>query len=67
MNNINAYQEILQTKSSSFFQPQATREISKTVIGDGLPFAEGANHKRRRALVNSKRALSIDVDAGMGN
>ena len=50
-----AYREILQTKSNLFVKPPVTRQYSKPIIGDGLPFAHGQLHRSRRASLMSKR------------
>ncbi|RSL71909.1 hypothetical protein CEP54_001101 [Fusarium duplospermum] len=56
-NNIEAYKEILQTKSAVFVKPAFAREFVHEIIGDGLPFVEGRLHRLRRAAIS--RPLTI--------
>uniref|UniRef100_A0A8H7K2H3 Cytochrome P450 n=1 Tax=Bionectria ochroleuca TaxID=29856 RepID=A0A8H7K2H3_BIOOC len=51
INSVQAYQEVLQTKNSSFYKPALTRKAATVVIGDGLPFAEGDLHRRRKGVL----------------
>ncbi|KAF7546811.1 hypothetical protein G7Z17_g8170 [Cylindrodendrum hubeiense] len=57
VNSIEAYKEILQTKSAYFVKPAFARSFAHEVIGDGLPFDEGQLHKLRRAAI--MRAFSV--------
>jgi cytochrome P450 len=49
--SMNAYREILQTRSSSFVKPELTRKCASVVVGEGLPFAEGNAHRQRKAAL----------------
>ncbi|VUC33351.1 unnamed protein product [Clonostachys rosea] len=51
INSVQAYQEVLQTKNSSFCKPALTRKTATIVIGDGLPFAEGDLHRHRKGVL----------------
>ncbi|KAH8173506.1 cytochrome p450 domain-containing protein [Sarocladium implicatum] len=51
-NTLPAYREILSTKNNSFIKPEAARRVANVVIGDGLPFAHGPEHRQRRAVVS---------------
>ncbi|KAH7150420.1 cytochrome P450 [Dactylonectria estremocensis] len=48
VSGIQAYKEILQTKSAHFVKPHWARTFAHETIGDGLPFVEGTLHKQRR-------------------
>ncbi|KAM0563424.1 hypothetical protein ACHAPJ_001145 [Fusarium lateritium] len=52
VNSIEAYKQVLQTKSASFVKPAFAREFAHEIIGDGLPFVEGKLHKLRRAAIS---------------
>ncbi|KAJ4270184.1 hypothetical protein NW762_001860 [Fusarium torreyae] len=52
VNSIEAYKQVLQTKSTSFVKPAFAREFAHEIIGDGLPFVEGKLHKLRRAAIS---------------
>lgn len=56
-NTVEAYREILQTKSAMFVKPGFARQFAHEIIGDGLPFIEGKLHRQRRAAIS--RPLSI--------
>lgn len=58
VNSLTAYREILSTKNSSFVKPEAARRVANVVIGDGLPFAEGHEHRHRRAIVSKPFSTS---------
>ncbi|RTE82668.1 hypothetical protein BHE90_002820 [Fusarium euwallaceae] len=57
-NNIEAYKEILQTKSAVFVKPAFAREFVHEIIGDGLPFIEGKLHRLRRAAISRPLTIS---------
>ncbi|CAH0017328.1 unnamed protein product [Clonostachys rhizophaga] len=64
INSVQAYQEVLQTKNSSFSKPALTRKAATVVIGDGLPFAEGDLHRRRKGVLLMESLLwkaSLDL------
>ncbi|CAI6090908.1 unnamed protein product [Clonostachys chloroleuca] len=64
INSVQAYQEVLQTKNSSFIKPELTRKAATVVIGDGLPFAEGDLHRRRKGVLLMESLLwkaSLDL------
>ncbi|KAF9773160.1 hypothetical protein IL306_009066 [Fusarium sp. DS 682] len=52
VNSIEAYKQVLQTKSSYFEKPAFARQFAHEIIGDGLPFVEGKLHKLRRAAIS---------------
>ncbi|KAF5534232.1 benzoate 4-monooxygenase cytochrome P450 [Fusarium mexicanum] len=52
VNSIEAYKQVLQTKSSYFVKPAFAKQFAHEFIGDGLPFAEGKLHKVRRAAIS---------------
>ncbi|KAF4964519.1 hypothetical protein FZEAL_10860, partial [Fusarium zealandicum] len=51
-NTIEAYKEVLQTKSAFFVKPGFARQFTHEFIGDGLPFVEGKLHRLRRAAIS---------------
>ncbi|KAF4454666.1 benzoate 4-monooxygenase cytochrome P450 [Fusarium albosuccineum] len=51
-NTIEAYKEVLQTKSAFFVKPAFARQFAHEIIGDGLPFIEGKLHRLRRAAIS---------------
>ena len=51
-NTITAYREVLQTKNDCFVKSQESRNGAAMVIGDGLPWAHGDDHRARRAVLN---------------
>ncbi|KAF5647280.1 benzoate 4-monooxygenase cytochrome P450 [Fusarium sp. NRRL 52700] len=52
VNSIEAYKQVLQTKSSYFVKPAFAKQFAHEFIGDGLPFVEGKLHKVRRAAIS---------------
>ncbi|KAF4451790.1 hypothetical protein F53441_5265 [Fusarium austroafricanum] len=52
VNTIEAYKQVLQTKSAFFVKPAFARQFAHEIIGDGLPFVEGKLHKLRRAAIS---------------
>lgn len=52
--SVTAYREMLTTKNNFFVKPEAARRVANVIIGDGLPFAHGPEHRQRRAVVSSK-------------
>ncbi|RBA17075.1 hypothetical protein FPRO05_01799 [Fusarium proliferatum] len=52
VNSIQAYRQVLQTKSSYFVKPAFAKQFAHEFIGDGLPFVEGKLHKARRAAIS---------------
>ncbi|RBQ73979.1 hypothetical protein FVER14953_06280 [Fusarium verticillioides] len=52
VNSIEAYKQVLQTKSSYFVKPAFAKQFAHEFIGDGLPFVEGKLHKLRRAAIS---------------
>ncbi|KAM0247960.1 hypothetical protein ACHAP5_003744 [Fusarium lateritium] len=54
VNCIEAYKQVLQTKSAYFVKPDFARQFAHEIIGDGLPFVEGKLHKLRRAAISRK-------------
>lgn len=54
VNSIEAYKQVLQTKSSYFVKPAFAKQFAHELIGDGLPFVEGKLHKVRRAAISRK-------------
>uniref|UniRef100_A0A0D2XWN2 Uncharacterized protein n=1 Tax=Fusarium oxysporum (strain Fo5176) TaxID=660025 RepID=A0A0D2XWN2_FUSOF len=52
VNSIEAYKQVLQTKSSYFVKPAFAKQFAHELIGDGLPFVEGKLHKVRRAAIS---------------
>ncbi|KAF5658643.1 cytochrome P450 monooxygenase [Fusarium heterosporum] len=52
VNSIEAYKQVLQTKSGFFVKPAFARQFAHEIIGDGLPFVEGKLHKMRRAAIS---------------
>lgn len=54
VNSVAAYRDILQTQNHCFAKPALTRRCASMIIGDGLPFAEGSLHRRRRAVLASE-------------
>ncbi|KAI1014611.1 hypothetical protein LB503_003696 [Fusarium chuoi] len=52
VNSIQAYKQVLQTKSSYFVKPAFAKQFAHEFIGDGLPFVEGKLHKARRAAIS---------------
>lgn len=54
VNCIEAYKQVLQTKSAYFVKPAFARQFAHEIIGDGLPFVEGKLHKLRRAAISRK-------------
>ncbi|KAF5023706.1 hypothetical protein F66182_4272, partial [Fusarium sp. NRRL 66182] len=52
VNSVEAYKQVLQTKSASFVKPAFARQFAHEIIGDGLPFVEGKLHKLRRAAIS---------------
>ncbi|KAH6895655.1 cytochrome P450 [Thelonectria olida] len=64
--NVVAYREILQTKAKLFVKPAFARTFAHEIIGDGLPFVEGAIHKLRRAVMTRPflvQCLRRNIDA----
>ncbi|KAI6778466.1 Cytochrome p450 protein [Emericellopsis cladophorae] len=51
-NTITAYREVLQTKNDCFVKSEESRNGAAMVIGDGLPWAHGDDHRARRAVLN---------------
>jgi len=53
VNSLNAYKEVLQTQCYAFVKPVFFKRLIGGIIGDGLLFKEGEEHKRERRLLAS--------------
>ncbi|KAM0274728.1 hypothetical protein ACHAPA_000832 [Fusarium lateritium] len=66
VNCIEAYKQVLQTKSAYFVKPDFARQFAHEIIGDGLPFVEGKLHKLRRAAISRKLPNSnVEVETNI--
>ncbi|OCL03967.1 cytochrome P450 [Glonium stellatum] len=52
VNSLQAHREVLQTKCYEFEKPEFFRRIIGEIVGVGLLFAEGEEHKKQRRLLN---------------
>lgn len=48
LNNIQSYKEVLHSKCYSFVRTTGFRRLIQDIIGVGLVFAEGKEHRRQR-------------------
>ncbi len=51
MNTLEAYKEVLQTHCYSFKKPDLLYRFVGDIVGRGLLFSEGAEHKRQRRIL----------------
>jgi len=53
VNSLKAYKEVLQTQCYAFIKPVFFKRLIGGIVGDGLLFKEGEEHKRERRLLAS--------------
>lgn len=51
VNSLEAHKEVLQTKCYSFFKPAFFARLVGEIVGKGLLFSEGDEHKKQRRLL----------------
>lgn len=51
VNSPQAFKDVLQTNCYSFIKPVIMQRVVGEIVGKGLLFAEGADHKRQRKLL----------------
>jgi cytochrome P450 len=55
VNSLKAHKDVLQTKCYSFVKPQFFARLVGEIVGIGLLFAEGDEHKKQRRLLAGER------------
>jgi cytochrome P450 len=56
INSLQAYKEVLHTQCYSFVRTTGFRRLIQDIIGVGLVFAEGEEHKRQRKVLGGNPA-----------
>lgn len=59
INTVEAHKQILQTKCYDFVKPKFLGRLLGEIVGTGLLFAEGHEHKRQRKMVLSMDCFSL--------
>lgn len=62
INSLQGYKEVLHTKCYSFVRTNGFRRLIMDIIGIGLVFAEGDEHKKQRRALGGMTSLVSDTD-----
>ncbi|OIW25416.1 cytochrome p450 monooxygenase [Coniochaeta ligniaria NRRL 30616] len=61
INSLQGYKEVLHTKCYSFVRTTGFRRLIQDIIGIGLVFAEGENHRRQRRALGGMTSLILNL------
>lgn len=56
--SIEAHKEVLQTQCYNFHKPAFFQRLIGPIVGIGMAFTEGEEHKRQRRMLNSEASRS---------
>jgi cytochrome P450 len=59
INDLRVYKDVLHTQCYSFVRTTGFRRLIMDIIGIGLVFAEGEEHKRQRRVLGGRSCLTI--------
>lgn len=61
INTVEAHRQILQTKCYDFVKPKFLTRLLGEIVGTGLLFAEGHEHKKQRKMILSTNILILII------